>query len=58
LYNPDELINAKGKLLIGDLPNNYNPNNFNENQLLTTYSIYNNLFFKWGLEFSNIYYNI
>ena len=58
LYNPDELINAKGKLLIGDLPNNYNPNNFNENQLLTTYSIYNNQVFKWGLEFSSIYYNI
>jgi len=58
LYNPDELINAKGKLLIGDLPNNYNPNNFNENQLLTTYSIYNNQVFKWGLVFSNIYYNI
>ena len=58
LYNPDELINAKGKLLIGDLPNNYNPDNFNENQLLTTYSRYNNQVFKWGLEFSSIYYNI
>ena len=58
LYNPDELINAKGKLLIGDLPNNYNPDNFNENQLLTTYSKYNNQVFKWGLEFSSIYYNI
>ena len=57
LYNPDELINAKGKLLIGDLPNNYNPNNFNENQLLTTYSKYENKIFKWKLEFSEIYYN-
>ena len=57
LYNPDELINAKGKLLIGDLPNNYNPNNFNENQLLTSYSKYENQIFKWNLEFSDIYYN-
>jgi len=57
LYNPDELINAKGKLLIGDLPNNYNPNNFNENQLLTSYSKYENQIFNWKLEFSDIYYN-
>ena len=57
LYNPDELINAKGKLLIGDLPNNYNPNNFNEKQLLTSYSKYVNQIFKWELEFSDIYYN-
>ena len=57
LYNPDELINAKGKLLIGDLPNNYNPNNFNENQLLTSYSKYENQIFKWNLEFSDIFYN-
>ena len=57
LYNPDELINAKGKLLIGDLPNNYAPYSFHENQLLTTYSKYNSHMFKWGLEFSKIYYN-
>lgn len=57
LYNSNELINAKGKLLIGDLPNNYNPNNYHESQLLRTYSKYNNQLFKWGLEFENIYYN-
>ena len=56
LYNPDELINAKGELLIGDLPNNYN-SNFHKNQLLTTYSLYNEKLFNWALEFSKIYYN-
>ena len=56
LYNPDELINAKGELLIGDLPNNYNPD-FQNKQLLSTYSIYSNQLFKWSLEFSNVYYN-
>ena len=55
LYNPDELIFAKGELLIGDLPSNYNAN-FHKSQLLTTYSIYNN-FIKWAIEFSKIYYN-
>ena len=56
LYNPDELINAKGEILIGDLPNNYN-SNFHKNQMLTTYSIYTEYIFKWALQFSNIYYN-
>ena len=56
LYNPDELIYAKGELLIGDLPSNYN-SNYHISQLLTTYSIYNDNFFKWALEFSNIFYN-
>jgi hypothetical protein len=56
LYNPDELIYAKGELLIGDLPHSYN-NNFNNKQLLSTYSIYNDYLFKWALDFSSIYYN-
>ena len=56
LYNPNELINAKGQIIIGDLPNNYNKN-FHISQLLTTYSFYSESFFKWALEFSNIYYN-
>ena len=56
LYNPEYLINAKGEILIGDLPNNYNPNNFNIQQLKKTYSKYTPLLFKWGLEFKNIYF--
>ena len=56
LYNPDYLINAKGEILIGDLPNNYNPNNYNIQQLKRTYSKYTPILFKWGLEFKNIFY--
>ena len=56
LYNPDYLLNAKGEILIGDLPNNYNTNNFNIQQLKKTYSKYTPLLFKWGLEFKNIYF--
>ena len=56
LYNPYYLLNAKGEILIGDLPNNYNPNNFNIQQLKKTYSKYTPLLFKWGLEFKNIYF--
>ena len=56
LYNPNELINAKGELFIGDLPHNYNKN-FHRSQLLSTYSIYSSSLFKWSLDFSNIYYN-
>ena len=47
LYNPDFLINAEGEILIGDLPNNYNPNNYNIEQLKKTYSIYTPQLFKW-----------
>ena len=56
LDNPDYLINAKGEILIGDLPDNYNPNNYNIEQLKKTYSIYNSNIFKWGLEFKEIFY--
>ena len=56
LYNPDFLINAEGEILIGDLPNNYNPNNYNIEQLKKTYSIYTPQLFKWGLQFHQIYY--
>ena len=56
LYNPNELINARGELFLGDLPHNYNKN-FHKSQLLTTYSTYSSSLFKWALEFSSIYYN-
>ena len=56
LDNPDYLINAKGEILIGDLPDNYNPNNYNIEQLKKTYSIYNSNIYKWGLEFKEIFY--
>ena len=56
LYNPDYLIKAKGEILIGDLPENYIPNNYNIEQLKKTYSIYTPNLFKWGLEFKEIFY--
>ena len=56
LYNPNELINAKGELFLGDFPHNYN-NNFHKSQLLSAYSVYSPILFKWALEFSSIYYN-
>ena len=51
LSNPDYLINAKGQLLIGDIPSEYN-----KEKIKTTYSIYTPQLFKWGLQFSDIYY--
>ena len=52
LYNLDEIVNIKSKLLIGSLPHLYNPKKFKENQLISVYS--NN--FEWLLFFKNIYY--
>ena len=56
LFNPEELFNAKGRLIIGDLPNNYEPKQFHKNQLLTTYSYDKDLINAWGIEFNSIYH--
>ena len=56
LYNPNELFNAKGKLVIGDLPSNYNPNNFHKSQLLSTYSFGKDFISTWAIEFNSIFY--
>ena len=56
LYNPEELINANGKLIIGDLPNNYQPDKFHKSQLLTIYSYDKDLLESWGIEFNMIYH--
>ena len=56
LYNPDELFNANGKLIIGDLPSVYQPKKFHKSQLLTVYSYDKDLIESWGLEFNNIYH--
>jgi len=56
LYNPDELFNANGELIIGDLPSNYMPNKYHKNQLFSTYSYDKDLINSWGLEFSSIYH--
>ena len=56
LHNPDELFNAKGKLIIGDLPNNYQSKNFHKSQLLSTYSYGKDSINTWAIEFNSIYY--
>ena len=56
LYNPDELLNARGKIVIGDLPSNYQPQNFHESQLLSTYSYGKDNILTWAIEFNSIYY--
>lgn len=56
LNNPEELFYAKGRLIIGDLPSNYQPKKYHKNQLMTTYSYDKDLINAWGLEFNNIYH--
>ena len=56
LYNPDELLNARGRVVIGDLPSNYQPKNFHISQLLNTYSYGKDNILTWAIEFNSIYY--
>ena len=56
IFNPEQLLNAKGKLIIGDLPNNYQPDKYHKSQLLTTYSYDKDQINAWGLEFNSIYH--
>ena len=56
LFNPEELFNAKGRLIIGELPNNYEPKQFYKNQLLTSYLYDNDLMNSWRLGFNSIYH--
>lgn len=52
MYNLDEIMNNKPKLLIGILPHVYNPKKYNEKQFVQLYS--NN--FQWVIYFKYIYY--
>jgi len=56
LYNPEQLFNANGKLIIGDLPSKYESNKYYKSQLLITYSYDKDLINSWGLEFNSIYH--
>ena len=56
IFNPEQLFNAKGKIIIGDLPNNYQPDKYHKSQLLTTYSYDKDLINNWGLDFNSIYH--
>ena len=48
----DDIFNINQKLLIGDYPHNYKPNEFSKEQL---YNIYTNNFL-WSLKFKSIYF--
>ena len=52
MYNLDEIMNNKPKLLIGILPHVYNPKKYNVKQFVQLYS--NN--FQWVIYFKYIYY--
>ena len=56
LPTPDEIINLKGELIIGDYPHNLYHKNYFESQLVQTYSIFSENIMKWELEFNKIYY--
>ena len=50
LYDIDNLINVKGKIIIGCLPHQYRPKLFFKENIISEYS--------WFLNFKNIYYYI
>ena len=56
LYDPDELINLKGNLIIGDFPHNYDPQNYYKSQFIKTYTIFSGNIMKWELKFNKICY--
>ena len=56
LYDPDELINLKGNLIIGDFPHNYDSKNYYKSQLVRTYTILSENIMKWEMKFNKIYY--
>ena len=56
INNPDKLFNATGKLIIGELPNIYEPKKFHKSQLLTIYSYGKDLVNTWAITFNSIYY--
>lgn len=57
LYNSDELFNSNGKIIIGDLINYYQSNNFSKSQLVSTYSSnVDSSLLNWAINFNNIYY--
>ena len=58
LYDPDELLNLKGNLIIGDYPHNLDSNNYYKSQFIKTYSSFSENVMKWELKFNKIYYNI
>ena len=48
--------NHEGKLIIGDYPEIYEPNNYKKYQLKTIYSLYLENKYNWRLKFNSIYF--
>ena len=55
LKDPDELINLKGNVIIGEFPHNYDSNNFYKSQYVKTYSELSEIM-KWEFKFKKVYY--
>ena len=56
LYDPDELLNLKGNIFIGDYPHNFDSENYYKSQLKPTYASYIENIMKWDLKFNKIFY--
>ena len=56
LKDPDELINLKGNIIIGEFPHNYDSNNFYQSQYVKTYSEFSDTIMKWELKFKKVFY--
>ena len=56
LYDPDELLNLKGNIFIGDNCHNFDSENYYQSQLKTTYASYSDNIMIWDLKFNKIFY--
>lgn len=52
----DNTDNDKGKMVIGEYPDKYNPNNFKSYQLKTIYALDLQSNYNWHLKFNSIYF--
>ena len=56
LNDPDELLNLKGNIIIGEYPHDYDSENYFKSQYLKTYSSFSENIVKWEFKFKKIYY--
>ena len=56
LIDPDELLNLKGNIILGDYPHIFDSQNFFESQLTKTYSFFSEYTMKWELKFNKIFF--
>ncbi len=55
LYNSEEYLNSSGKLVIGELPHNFDPKNFYKSQLVQIYGDIRDYSFNWEIKFDKVY---